>query len=309
MVMAERQRGELIGIGELASRAGLSVRTIRFYCDEGLLEARRSAGGHRMFEADGAVERLLLVRQLRALGLGLSSIAEVLLGERSIGEVIAAESALVEDEFRELAWRRASLRAVADAPHAERARRLALLAAAQDGHTAHDRVVRFWRRFFPTCTRADFDSFVCANIPRPSVDPSVEEVVAFAELADLVDDPDLLGVMGQQMWRWRPETIRDRRALFTSVGEVLIEVMPLVSARERPRAGTELDRFVDVHAGARGEQDCATFRRLLLADATDEDPRIHRYWTLTGVVSRTPVTVGRAHDWLYRSLRLSPAPN
>ncbi|WP_278264786.1 MerR family transcriptional regulator [Nocardia sp. AG03] len=35
-----------ITIGELARRTGLSVRTIRFYCDEGILESRRSAGDH-----------------------------------------------------------------------------------------------------------------------------------------------------------------------------------------------------------------------------------------------------------------------
>ncbi|WP_373281250.1 MerR family transcriptional regulator [Nocardia testacea] len=38
----------------MARTTGLTVRTIRFYCDEGILESQRSAGGHRMFDADSA---------------------------------------------------------------------------------------------------------------------------------------------------------------------------------------------------------------------------------------------------------------
>ncbi|MFJ1460464.1 MerR family transcriptional regulator [Nocardia sp. N2S4-5] len=93
----------------MARTTGLAVRTIRFYCDEGILEAQRSAGGHRMFESESAAERLLLVRWLRTLGLGLSSISAVLRGERSIEEAVAVESARVEVEFKSLAWRRAEV--------------------------------------------------------------------------------------------------------------------------------------------------------------------------------------------------------
>ncbi|NNH69003.1 MerR family transcriptional regulator [Nocardia uniformis] len=295
----------LVSIGELARTTGLAVRTIRFYCDEGILEPQRSAGGHRMFDPDDATERLLLVRRLRALGLGLESITDVLREERSITEAVAAESARLDIEFRSMAWRRASLRAVETAAPAQRADRLALLAAVQDGSAAHDCLVRFWWRVLTGLTRSDFDSFVCGNIPQPPADPSAGDVVAYAELTALVAEPGLHGAVGQHLWGRHPQTIRNRRELFFNVGDVLMDVFPLVSEGVRPHAGDELDRFVDAHANARGERDSPQFRKQLLAAATDTDHRIHRYWSLSAQLSTTPATIGQAHHWLHGALNRS----
>ncbi|MFJ9364499.1 MerR family transcriptional regulator [Nocardia sp. NPDC101769] len=294
--------GALVSIGELARSTGLAVRTIRFYCDEGILESQRSAGGHRMFDADSATERLLLVRRLRALGLGLDSITDVLQEERSMTEVIAAESARLDIEFRSLAWRRASLRAMETAAPAQRAERLALLAAAQDGDAVHDCLVRFWRRILAPIPRCDSDMWVCWNVPEPPADPSVDEVVAYAELAALAADPGMNSAVRQQYWRHRPELIRDPRALYISMDNVIVDVVPLVAEGVRPHAGTELDRFVNAHADARGEHDSPRFREQLLIDATDSDHRIHRYWALTERFFGPRVTIGRAHNWLYNAL-------
>ncbi|MET8777577.1 MerR family transcriptional regulator [Nocardia sp. NPDC004654] len=302
VVTDDTQADVLVSIGELARSTGLAVRTIRFYCDEGILESRRSAGGHRMFDADSATERLLLVRRLRALGLGLSSITEVLQGERSITEVIAAESARLDIEFRSLAWRRASLRAVETATPPQRTERLALLAAAQDGSAVHDSLVRFWRRILARIPRRDVDIYVGWNVPEPPADPSADEVVAYAELARLVADPEMKSVVQQQLLRNRPELIRDHRDLYADVDHALREVVPLVADGVRPRGGSELDRFVNAHAVARGERDSLRFREQLLIDATDTDCRIHRYWALTGQLLGTRITVGRAHNWLYTAL-------
>lgn len=42
-----------MGIGELAARTGLPVKTIRYYSDIGLRpESGRSRGGHRRYAAD-----------------------------------------------------------------------------------------------------------------------------------------------------------------------------------------------------------------------------------------------------------------
>ncbi|NUS93014.1 MAG: MerR family transcriptional regulator, partial [Nocardia sp.] len=37
---------DAVSIGEAARRTGVPVRTIRFYCDEGLLVTGRTTGGH-----------------------------------------------------------------------------------------------------------------------------------------------------------------------------------------------------------------------------------------------------------------------
>ncbi|WP_255143940.1 MerR family DNA-binding transcriptional regulator, partial [Synechococcus sp. EJ6-Ellesmere] len=44
-------------IGEVARRTGLPVKTIRYYCDEGLLQPKdRSAGGYRLFDEENLAE-------------------------------------------------------------------------------------------------------------------------------------------------------------------------------------------------------------------------------------------------------------
>lgn len=302
VVTGDTQASALVSIGKLARSTGIAVRTIRFYCDEGILESRRTAGGHRMFDADSATERLLLVRRLRALGLGLSSITDVLHGDRSIAEVVAAESARVDIEFRSLAWRRASLRAVETAAPPQRAERLALLAAAQDGAIAHDGLVRFWRRVLAPIPRCDTDGWVVWNVPEPPMDPSVEEVVAYAELAALVADPEMNSAVRQQFWRNRPSQIRNGRQLYADMADIMADVVPLVSAGVRPHGGSELDRFVNAHAKARGERDTPRFRKQLLINATDTDRRILHYWALTGQLLGTRITVGQAHNWVYNAL-------
>ena len=74
---------ELDKIGAVATRSGVSVKTIRFYCDEGLLRpSGRSEGRYRLFDASVYGE-LALIRTLRALDIPLPTIAAVLEARRS----------------------------------------------------------------------------------------------------------------------------------------------------------------------------------------------------------------------------------
>ncbi len=62
---------DLLKIGDLAALSGLSVKTIRYYDDLGLLKvAGRSQGNFRLFEPQ-ALARLVFIRQLQSLGLSL----------------------------------------------------------------------------------------------------------------------------------------------------------------------------------------------------------------------------------------------
>ena len=68
----------LLSIGELATRTGLPVRTIRFYSDSGVVPpADRTEAGYRLYGPD-ALARLGLVRTLRDLGIDLATIRRVL---------------------------------------------------------------------------------------------------------------------------------------------------------------------------------------------------------------------------------------
>ncbi|MFJ9032549.1 MerR family transcriptional regulator [Streptomyces sp. NPDC102274] len=64
-------------IGELASRAGVSVRSVRYYEEQGLLTSTRSSSGQRHY-TDSEVERVAFIQRLYAAGLSSRTIAELL---------------------------------------------------------------------------------------------------------------------------------------------------------------------------------------------------------------------------------------
>ncbi|MFK0235418.1 MerR family transcriptional regulator [Streptomyces vinaceus] len=64
-------------IGELAGRAGVSVRSVRYYEEQGLLASTRSASGQRHY-TDEEVERVVFIQRLYAAGLSSRTIAELL---------------------------------------------------------------------------------------------------------------------------------------------------------------------------------------------------------------------------------------
>ncbi|GLP64421.1 MerR family transcriptional regulator [Streptomyces sp. TUS-ST3] len=64
-------------IGELAARAGVSVRALRYYEEQGLLHSTRSGSGQRHY-AEPAVERVVFLQRMYAAGLSSRTIAELL---------------------------------------------------------------------------------------------------------------------------------------------------------------------------------------------------------------------------------------
>ena len=71
-----------IRIGAAAKRAGMSVKTARFYSDEGLIPtAGRTQGGYRLYHQQ-VVEELHLIQNLRGLGLPLVTIGSYLAAKR-----------------------------------------------------------------------------------------------------------------------------------------------------------------------------------------------------------------------------------
>jgi len=68
----------LMNIGNVAKRTGVSVETIRFYERKGLVEAPpRKDSGYRQF-ADSDIKRLLFIQQAKTLGFSLMEIKELL---------------------------------------------------------------------------------------------------------------------------------------------------------------------------------------------------------------------------------------
>lgn len=94
-------------IGELAERAGVSTRALRYYEEQRLLEPERSAGGQRTYP-DTAVDRVRLIRQLYAAGLPSRSIVPLvpcMVSGRATPELLdrlAAERDRIDGQIREL---------------------------------------------------------------------------------------------------------------------------------------------------------------------------------------------------------------
>ena len=76
-------------IGEVARRASVTQRAVRYYEQRGLLEpAGRGRGGRRLYSR-GDIERVVLIRQLQSLlNLSLAEIGEVFEAEALLAQVL-----------------------------------------------------------------------------------------------------------------------------------------------------------------------------------------------------------------------------
>ena len=64
-------------IGELARRTGVSVRSLRYYEEQGLLTSTRTASGQRQYD-ESAVEHVIFLQRMYAGGLSSRTILELL---------------------------------------------------------------------------------------------------------------------------------------------------------------------------------------------------------------------------------------
>jgi DNA-binding transcriptional MerR regulator len=65
-------------IGEVAERVNLSLRTVRYYEEAGLLmPVGRTVGGFRLYDED-AIDRLLLIKKMKPLGFTLDEMRSLL---------------------------------------------------------------------------------------------------------------------------------------------------------------------------------------------------------------------------------------
>ncbi|UQI49104.1 MerR family transcriptional regulator [Streptomyces sp. HU2014] len=287
-------------IGELAEHAGVTVKTVRFYSDSGLLpEGARSAGGHRRYGPE-ALERLRLIRSLRALDLPVPEVGRVLDGEGALEAAIEGQLLEVGSRLAELRWREAALQLVRDCAPEERAERLRLVGAVTAPPSTAS-LVRFWRLWLPPRLPAEVLSrFLEQAVPELPDAPTPEQVLAFARLHAMVSavcaGESCQPVVHRSGTGYRPAVLYD------GLGEAFALAAPELTAGRRPREGEALDCFVAAYAGARGARDTAGFRRELSRELAS-DPRLDRYWQLvTELNGPSAPTPGVAHDWLREAL-------
>ena len=99
-------------IGEVAARAGVPVRRIRFYEDEGLIEPPdRTDSGYRDFDEE-AVRRLVFIGRARRAGLTLDEIKGILTVRKSGEAPCSHARQILSGRMDELEERIASLTAL-----------------------------------------------------------------------------------------------------------------------------------------------------------------------------------------------------
>ncbi|MEW6749513.1 MAG: MerR family transcriptional regulator [Candidatus Latescibacterota bacterium] len=95
----------MMQIGDLAAKAGITTRTLRYYEELGIIEPdERTEGGFRLY-SDNQLRRLTIVQGLKALGFDLERIREVFALRHAVetgGELARAMSQHLEEQQGEI---------------------------------------------------------------------------------------------------------------------------------------------------------------------------------------------------------------
>ncbi|MFE7960000.1 MerR family transcriptional regulator [Streptomyces sp. NPDC057413] len=299
--MIEESTG-LFTIGELARATGLTVRTIRYWSDEGVLTpVARSAGGYRLYDAASAA-RLELIRTLRELGLGLDDVRRVLAGERTVAQVAAAHVVALDAQIRSLKVTRAVLSSVArrgsSAEEMTLMNKLARLSAAERRRIVDD----FMAEIFDGLDAADPDiknrlRFMTADLPD---DPTPEQVDAWVELAELIQDPEFRALMRRMVAfnaADRGPDVPDGSSLW-----FMSRLVQLAGEALRAGIAPEAPEAEDVLRGLLGDADPAAVLERLTAAANE---RVARYRELSALVNGLDPQPAHTEEfaWVVAALR------
>ncbi|MFE5475041.1 MerR family transcriptional regulator [Nocardia sp. NPDC056541] len=299
-------------IGEVAARTALTVKTIRFYADRDIVAPTvLSPAGHRLYDT-AAIARLEFVRTLRALGMDLSTVRAVLDRESAMSEVAATHADALDVEIRTLRVRRAVLRAVAVRDSSQREmdlmHRLAALSAAERHRLIEDFVDDTFGRYAANPAMVEL---VRASVPDLPDDPTPDQLAAWMELAELVQDTDFRDAVRRMAdYQARERAAGDTTGLHhdlteavrTLVGGAVAAGMP----PQPPAATPILDALTARYATTFDRPDDNALRRWILErlDVAD-DPRVQRYWRLLGTVNAWPDQPDLApiFTWFAQALR------
>ncbi|MFF9915040.1 MerR family transcriptional regulator [Streptomyces sp. NPDC013457] len=297
----------LYSIGELSRRTGLTVKTIRFYSDRGIVPPTdRSPAGYRLYGPD-ALARLDLARTLRELGLDLATVRRVLDREASLSEVTQAHADALDVQIRALRLRRALLRVVAgrDRPtplEMDLVHRLATLSRTERQRFVADFIDD---AFTGLHTNPEYVGLMRSALPELPDEPSPEQIDAWVELAGLCQTADF----GAAIRRTAEEQTRelplgDATVLQEAIDLAMRErIAEAVSAGLLPASAEDASptgSLGELYARAFESAEESDLRRWLLARLrTGVDPLVERYWRLLATVNGWPPssTLAPVHSW------------
>ncbi|TXS46962.1 MerR family transcriptional regulator [Streptomyces sp. t39] len=303
----------LYPIGELARRTGLTVKTIRFYSDRGIVAPTdRSPAGYRLYDID-AVARLDLVRTLRELGLDLATIRKVVDRELSLPEVAAAHAEALAVQIGVLRLRRAVLTAVAERGSTPEETELMHRLAQLSGDERRRLIGDFLDAVFGGLDAAPaFAGVMRSMTPELPDDPEAEQVQAWVELADMSLDPDFRTMVrrmveDQAAEQTRTGTTGPRRDIAAVVRDQAGPALTAGIDPASPRADPIVAAFTAHYAHLLGRPDGVELRRRLATRLESvNDPRRERYLQLLAVVNGWPAPESLAPvlDWSVRALHV-----
>lgn len=232
----------LYSIGELARRTGLTVKTVRFYSDRGIVAPTdRSPAGYRLYGID-AVARLDLVRTLRELGLDLATIRKVVDRELSLPEVAVAHAEALAVQIRVLRLRHAVMTAVAERGATPEETELMHRLAQLSEHERRRLIGEFLDAVFGGLDAAApaLAGVMRSMTPELPDNPEAEQVQAWVELAELSLDPGFRVSMRkmaeeQAAEQARSDTSVPIRDIAVAVRDQAARPSPLASSRPHPR--------------------------------------------------------------------------
>ncbi|MFB7570592.1 MerR family transcriptional regulator [Streptomyces sp. NPDC056165] len=307
----------LYTIGELARRTGLTVKTIRFYSDRGIVAPTdRSPAGYRRYDAD-AMARLDLVRTLRELGLDLPTIRKVVDRELSLREVAAAHAEALAVQIRVLSLRRAVLTAVAERGSTPEETEL-MHQLAQHSEDERRRLIDdFLEAVFGGLDATPASAGVMRSMtPELPIDPDAEQVQAWMELAELSRDPDFrTGVRrmaeDHATEQARGDTTGPRRDIAATVRDLVGPALATHTDPASPQADPIVAALMAHYARVLDHPDDIELRRRLAIRLENiNDPRRDRYLQLLAVVNGwpPPESLAPLFDWSIEALSIRTQP-
>jgi len=302
-----------VNIGELARRTGLSVKTIRYYSDEGLVpEATRTAAGYRRYDA-GALARLEFVRTLRDLGLDLATIRRILDQRADLRAVASAHADVLATQIRLLKVQRAALRSLAGRgsgdlrpAEVERMNRIAQ-ATNEERRRALTEFLDSIFDYGSGPVENDFTKMMRGVAPDLPDDPTDEQLDAWLELAELIHDESFRAKL-REMGSWM-KTSQAPDEVMPTDPTVAMELSELAFGRIEslveagvtptdPAARPVLDEIVAAYAARAGREPDAAYRaELAAATRRGYEPRAERYWQLLAVINGWAPVPPRMHLW------------
>jgi DNA-binding transcriptional MerR regulator len=302
----------LLTIGALAARTGLSVKTIRFYSDQGIVPATgHSPAGYRLYDV-AALARLELVRTLRALDIDLATVRRVLAEETSLPEVAAAHAAALDVQIRALRLRRAVLAAVANRKSTPREtdlmHKLVNLSDAERRRFIHDFVDD---TFGGVDANPAMVELLRSSMPELPEDATPEQVEAWMELVELVQDTDFRAAVRrmaeyQAAQRADGDTTGLHHDLTETVREEVGRALAAGIAPDSEQAGGVVATLTARYAETFGKADDDRLKQWIL-DRLEVagDPRVTRYWQLVATINDWPPLpdLEPVFTWFGRALR------